>query len=578
MSKELIISVTKAQTRIAIVENDALTELYVEGAENTRTLGDLYLGCVKDIRSSLRAAFVDVGLKQHAFLHFSDLAENMEATLALVDDPQPRVATHYPKWKKRILEAEKPVRSSYGSRNVRRKASPDLLKRGQHILVRISKEPIANKGRRVSTSISLAGRFLVLVPLASYTAISKKITKPRERRRLRDLTRKLKPEGYGVIVRTVAEGMDAKAIEKDLRLLLNKWQKVESKLSGKPDVPLRVHSDVNMASSVVRDLFSDDFDRILVDNGRVHRNIRSYIQAVAPQMLSAVQLYKGDRHIFEDCKLDREINQVFEPHINLPSGGYLIIERTEAMHVVDVNSGRAGRGMGHEEGALKVNLEAARVLARQIRLRDLGGIIVVDFIDLRHLENRKKVLEELTKQFEPDRSVTRVLPMSDFGLIQITRQRLRPSLTAAIDGFDGVPGSNSAESDPGATISEMIVELERSVKAATKGQTRGVEIHVHPFTAAYLKKPFPSWPTRWRLKYRGRVELKEDPAMDPTAFKCRSIGGPRPQQSAEASGPSPKSASAGPQRKKSTNRRRGKQGRPVRNSTKGPQAGANKGS
>ncbi len=529
MSKEIIISVTKTQTRIALVENDALSELYVEGAGNTRTLGDLYLGRIKDIRPSLRAAFVDVGLKQHAFLHFSDLAENMEASLAFVNGPQPRVAGHYPKWEKRIQDAERPVKGSRGPRKVRRKASPDLLKRGQRILVRISKEPIASKGCRVSTSISLAGRFLVLVPLASYAAISKKISSPKERRRLRDLTRKLKPEGFGVIVRTVAEGMDAKALEKDMRLLLNKWQKVEKRLAGTPDVPIRVHSDVSMASSIVRDLFSDEFDRILVDNARVHRNIKSYIQAVAPQMLPTVQLYKGERHIFETCKLDREINQVFDSHVDLPSGGYIIIERTEAMHVVDVNSGRAGRGMRHEEGALKVNLEAARVLAKQIRLRDLGGIIVVDFIDLKHLNNRKKVLEELTKQFEQDRAVTRVLPMSDFGLIQITRQRLRPSLTATIDGIYGVRGVDSDEQNPGAAITEMIVEIERSVKATASRHNGGVRIRLHPFAAAYLKKPFPSWPTKWRIKHRVRIELEPDPGMEPTAFQCGRIAGPQHQ-------------------------------------------------
>ena len=314
-----------------------------------------------------------------------------------------------------------------------------FLKRDQRILVKIVKEPISSKGSRVSTDISLAGRFLVLVPMANYIAVSKKIASYKERRRLRTLAKSLAPEGFGVIVRTVAEGKNAKALDTDLRLLVDKWRRIEKKLQGKPNPPLVVHEDVNMASSVIRDLFSEDYDRILIDDQRLFRNIKSYVQAVAPQMAPAVQWHKDRKHVFEEVGIAKEFAQAFDERVELPTGGYLFIEKTEAMYVIDVNSGRSGRGMTQEANSLKVNIEAARILARQVRLRDIGGIIVVDFIDLREERNRQKVYDELRKEFRKDRAVVKILPMSDFGLMQITRQRLRPSITvtfAAPNGSD----------------------------------------------------------------------------------------------------------------------------------------------
>ncbi|HMB91567.1 MAG TPA: Rne/Rng family ribonuclease, partial [Rhodothermales bacterium] len=469
--KEIIINSEKDQTRIAIVEDGELAELYFENTEHERTLGDIYLGRIRRIMPSIKAAFVDIGQKQDAFLHFSDLAENLEDLVSFVDQQHPKVsrvvrqAEHQRTAKRRRPKGGKRGKSNSGddqqddkqgskhhvadakTRSKRRSAqrrsrnkqggnknstkshrrsnrrgpqrgSPDLLKRNQRILVKIVKEPISNKGSRVSSNISLAGRFLVLVPLADYTAVSKKITSHKERRRLRALAKMLLPDGFGVIVRTVAEGKDAKSLDTDLRLLLEKWYKIEKKLANKPDGPIKVHEDVNMASSIVRDLFSNDYDRILVDHPRTYRNIKNYIQAVAPQMVPVVQLYDGKQGIFKGNKLQKDLEEVFESRVNLPSGGYLFIERTEAMHVVDVNSGRSGRGMKQEDNSLKVNLEAARVLARQVRLRDLGGIIVIDFIDMRDERNKRKVFDELRKLFETDRAVTKILPMSDFGLMQ----------------------------------------------------------------------------------------------------------------------------------------------------------------
>ena len=668
MGKEIIINAEKEQTRIAILEDGELAELYIENPENTRTIGNIFLGRVRRIMPSIQAAFIDIGQKQDAFLHFSDLAENLPEWLEFLEQTNPSVENfkltpeHH-----RLVErrrrppsrsrphaarseetgdekntdadgesqkshhavADAPTRSkrrsaqrrakgerkgnepkasgqrssgakggngrssgeksgngrssgekggngrSSGGRNRGRREDrsqerrlESYLRRDQRILVKISKEPISSKGSRVTTDISLAGRFLVLVPLADYVAVSKKIASYKERRRLRTLAKSLLPEGFGVIVRTVAEGRNAKALDTDLRLLLDKWRKIEAKLAGKPKPPLVVHEDVNMVSSVIRDLFSDDYDRILIDDPRLYRNIKGYIQAIAPQMAPAVRLHKGRKPIFEATGIARDVAEAFESRVNLPSGGYLFIEHTEAMHVVDVNSGRAGKGLTQEQNSLKVNLEAARVIARQVRLRDLGGIIVVDFIDMRNERNRKKVFDELKSAFRRDRAVSKILPMSDFGLIQITRQRLRPSITTTATGSNGAvtgaaggaaekkrtavavekspavvekegPGekknvavkerrpatrrekpAEKPERTPPLTPEAMVEEIEKKIVAYKKRDGQGpLRLRVHPFTAAYLQRGLLNCLGRWRMKFHVRVRIEPDAALEPTRFR-----------------------------------------------------------
>ncbi|MFW5972381.1 MAG: Rne/Rng family ribonuclease [Bacteroidota bacterium] len=544
MSKEIIINSEPEQTQIAIVENNDLVELFIENPEHSRTLGDVFLGRIRRIMPSIQAAFVDIGQKQDAFLHFSDLADNLPEMLEFLEQDEPKVGSITPRGAehKALAKRRKPrsakkkeqaasVTEDAGSDDgepapVRPKRDPkergrrrsmqrrrhgpqeaeprkkaqqrshsenleQYLKRDQRLLVKIVKEPISNKGSRVSTDISLAGRFLVLVPLADYVAVSKKIGSYKERRRLRALARMLVPDGFGVIVRTVAEGRNAKALDTDLRLLLEKWRNIEQRLAERPKPPALVHEDVNMVSSIIRDLFSDDYDRIVVDDPRIYRNIKSYIQAVAPQMVPAVQLHKGKQPVFDAAGIMKTVAQAFEHRVDLPGGGYLFIERTEAMHVVDVNSGRSGKGMTQEENSLKVNLEAARVLAKQIRLRDLGGIIVVDFIDLRHDKNRKKVYDEIKKEFRKDRAVTKVLPMSDFGLIQITRQRLRPSITTTFAGPNGSASENGKDKADTALEKVPVEEPQPPAKKEKRPEPRAEartetkqEVHEQPSETA----------------------------------------------------------------------------------------------
>lgn len=584
MSKEIIFNVGEKQTRIAIVENGKLVELYIEDAENKRTIGNLYLGRIRKVMPSIQAAFVDIGQDQDAFLHFSDLSDNLPYLLKFLGLEEPHVED---------------VDVPKGRKDWDKRPS-DLLNRGQTILVQVTKEPIANKGSRISTDISLAGRFLVLVPLQNYVAVSRKITEEDERRRLEALANSLVPDGVGVIVRTVAEDRDAKSLDKDLKLLMERWRRVEQRLKEKPEAPALVHEDVDMASSIIRDEFSEDYKRIVVDHEGLFHSIRSYVRAVAPKLVDRVQLYDKDRPVFQAAGIQQGADRAFKDRVELPSGGYLFIEQTEAMHVVDVNSGRSGEGMSQKENSLNVNLEAARVIARQIRLRDLGGIIVVDFIDLRNEDDKKKVYDELKKGFAEDRAVTKVLPMSDFGLVEITRQRLRPSITTTFSSANGAPAAD--EGDGGGEteklrraerkirhLQKQMEEREQEVKRlkeksgapeeevkslrhkirSLKGQLkkareeqkeaaedsapaspkeepstdgegfdaeqivreieqwiaehgsqgRAVTLKVHPFVAAFLRRPVPAYPTRWFMDHLVRVHLEQDDDVPPDTFQ-----------------------------------------------------------
>jgi ribonuclease G len=580
MSKEIVFNVGKQQTRIAIVEDGKLVELYIENAEHKRTIGNLYLGRIRKVMPSIQAAFVDIGQEQDAFLHFSDLSDNLPYLLDFLGLEAPKAeAIDVPK----------------GQKDWDRRPS-DILNRGQTILVQITKEPISNKGSRISTDISLAGRFLVLVPLQNYVAVSRKITDDDERRRLESLASSLVPDGVGVIVRTVAEDRDAKSLDKDMKLLMERWRRVEKRLKEKPSPPALVHEDVDMASSIVRDEFSEAYDRIVVDHKGLYHSIQSYVQAVAPQLVDRVELHDGNQPVFEAAGIQHGADRAFKDRVELPSGGYLFIEKTEAMHVVDVNSGRSGKGKSQAENSLNVNLEAARVIARQIRLRDLGGIIVVDFIDLYDEKDKKKVYDELEKGFEEDRAVTKVLPMSDFGLVEITRQRLRPSITTTFSSANGAPSDEEeggadpeelrqaereirrledkvkqreqevkrlkeeddtpdaevdalrqkiqsleaeleavraeqasaedaeAASPPdeptieGAAPEALVEEMERWIVEHSDAH-RAVTLRVHPFVAAFLRRPVPTYPTRWFMDHLVRVHLDADEEVPPHTFR-----------------------------------------------------------
>jgi ribonuclease G len=557
MSKEIIIQARKKETRIALLDDGALAEFYVERPDNSRTIGDIYLARVRNVMPSIQAAFVDIGQKQDAFLHFSDVGETLEALLTRIgeeitvsDIPVPHVArrTHGngaetqsrgngAKTSRREKSRRRSGPSKQKEQDSEKKETSDdkfvhpakYLRNGQRILVQVVKEPISNKGSRVTGGVTLAGRFLVLVPFGDYVAVSRRIWSQRERKRLQTLAKSLLPPDFGLIVRTVAQGKDARTLDTDLRLLVDKWRSIEAKIDRKPKPPQLLHQDVSMVSSVVRDLFTDDYDRILVDDHRLHRSLQTYIRAVAPHMLKVVKRYDGSKPVFEEVGISGAIAEAFSSRVDLPTGGYIYVEHTEAMHVIDVNSGRASKGKSQEDNSLKVNLEAADVIAKQLRLRDLGGIIVVDFIDLRDTKNRNKVVNRLKQAFRKDRAVTKVLPMSDFGLIQITRQRLRPSITTDEDLSEelgrAIPSAEEVvetkphhEREHG--VDEVISEIQRSlIESRNASASARLILHVHPFLAAFLKRGLPNKVQKWSIKHRVRLRLQEDDTMRPTAFR-----------------------------------------------------------
>lgn len=401
--KEIVINTTTSETRIAILENSTLVELYIEHPENERMVGDIYKGKVSKVLPGMMAAFIDIGQKQNAFLHFSDISSP-------------------------FVSGEQEAPRGKGGRPRRRLSDIEvLLKENQEVLVQVTKEPLVTKGARVTTSVTVPGRFVVLVPFENYIGVSKKISNFREKKRLKRIAREMLPKNYGLIVRTVAAFKDEDVLKKDLRNLMDTWKDIEKMASSKK-APELMYKDMGMASSIIRDIFTADIDRVVIDNKKVLRKINAYLKDASPQLLEKVEYYNLRKPIFEEFGIEKEIIKFIDPKVWLPGGGHIVINPTEAMVTIDVNSGKFIGGTNYEANATKVNLQAARELARQLRLRDIGGLIVIDFIDLAEEKNRKRVYYELRNEMKRDRAKTSILPMSEYGLIEMTRQRIRPSL------------------------------------------------------------------------------------------------------------------------------------------------------
>ncbi len=402
MKKEIFINESMGESRIAILEDDRLVEVYVEKQDQQRMVGNIYKGIVENVLPGMQAAFVNIGYEINAFLPFSEI-HNTDYIIDDYDDDE----------------------------NHQKKSSVDNiavdLHTGQEIYVQVIKEPFASKGPRVTTEIAIPGRLLVLVPGGSYIGISKKIWDKYERRRLRKIASKLRHKGFGIIVRTVAEGKSEESIQKDYQMLIDHWNRLE-KSASKSDAPVLVYEDLETATSVIRDLLTSDVSNIIIDSKKTFKKLEAYLEDVSPNLANRLELYRLKVPIFESMGIEAEIDKLMRPKVWLKSGAYLIIEKTEAMVVVDVNSGRfVGKKM-HEDNSLKINLEAAREIARQLRLRDLSGLIVIDFIDMREEENKRKVYYEIRKELKKDRAKVAVSPISDFGLLEMTRQRIRLSL------------------------------------------------------------------------------------------------------------------------------------------------------
>jgi len=462
MKTDIIINGTTSETRIALLEDDQLVELFVERPENERMVGSLFKGVVRKVMGGMSAAFVDIGQAQDCFLHFSDVGGGNHAVQESARGGLTEDVDGYDEHARRIDAAS--------------------MKPGTEVVVQVIKEPIGHKGPRVSSQLTIAGRFLVLLPHESFIGVSRKIENFKERKRLKAIVNQIRPKGFGLIVRTVADGKSLEELTADLDRALQSWRKMEKeirKLKG----PGIVYRDMSMASSVLRDLFTPDVNSVVVDLPKLHAELEGYIADVSPNLAHKVILHKERTPIFDHYNIEQDIEKCLSRKIWLSGGGYLFFDATEALVAIDVNSGRYASKSNHEENALKVNLQAVKEIARQLRLRDVGGIIVIDFIDLLDPKNRKKVFDEMVKAMQPDRSKWDIAPISPFGLLEMTRQRVRPSLLFTFR--EPCPLCDSTGLVP--SMETVVTNLERWIKrfTAATGERR-LTFQINPKVKQYL--------------------------------------------------------------------------------------------
>jgi ribonuclease G len=504
VSNELIINSTPKDDRIALLHDKRLMEYHLETNEPHFTVGDIYLGSVKKLNTGMNAAFIDIGHEKDGFLHYHDLGANIKTLNNIVKDT---VAKRNNSGKLDGLNFE-PETDKFGK-------VADVLERNQLVLVQVIKEPISTKGPRLSCDISIAGRFLVLVPLGQAVNISKKITNKAERSRLLKLMHSIRPANFGVIVRTVAEGKSIEDLERDLNTMVSKWEAgIQLLREAKPRD--KVIGELSRTSAIVRDMLNDDFEQIVIDSKEIYEETKAYIKIIAPEKEKIVKFYNGKAKIFEQFGIEKQLKSVFGKSVSLPGGGYVIIEHTEALHVIDVNSGNKSVNQENQEAtALIVNTEAAKEIARQLRVRDMGGIIVVDFIDMKKMENKKAIQDIMKQEMSTDRSKFTILPLSKFGLMQITRQRVRPEMN--IITMEVCPTCNGTGSVQASIIVTDQIEADIDY-VITRQNERNISVVLHPFLHAYFSKGLLSKRFGWYLKYKTWVKLIQDTSIGLTDY------------------------------------------------------------
>ncbi len=540
MKREILISGTSREIRVAILEDEQLVELLVERPEARRMVGDIYLGKVEAVLPGIQAAFVDIGTEKSAFLHASDLVYDEDGAAdddadededeQDEDDIADRADDEFAAdGGDAVLPgaadgARKPADASRGGRGRpgrRRRAEPpaiqDVLKRGQTLIVQVSKEPISTKGPRVTAQVSLAGRFLVLMPFASRVGVSRKIGERAERQRLRQQVESVLPKGAGgVIVRTVGEDVTQETFSRELSALTHQWSKINRKVKFVGPAPKLLHRETSLTRGIIRDVFSTKVDKLTVDSRQIYNEIVEYLKDIAPELIDRVALHEDKVSLFDKAGIEPEIRDLFKRRCDLPSGGYLIIEPTEALVSVDVNSGRYTGKKDPEKTILRTNLEAARELARQVRLRDIGGIIVCDFIDMESRSSRDRVLQELRTHLGRDRARTKAFAISELGLVEMTRQRVRQShLQSMTEPCPTCHGTGRVF-----TPETIVRRLERSVRRiAAEGRRDNLVVKVHPDTALYVLQNEKDLVARLEKGLGFRIELRDDPLLKPDEFK-----------------------------------------------------------
>jgi ribonuclease G len=496
MNFELIIDSRPSEVVIALLRDKHLIELHKENNNNSYSVGDIYLGKVKKVVPGLNAAFVNVGYEKDGFLHYLDLGTNVNS---------------YKKFTQKTIAKKNNTASL---KNFRKEKEidktgqiTDVLKSGDRILVQVSKEPISTKGPRLTAEISIAGRNMVLLPFSNKISLSNKIKSQEEKVRLKRLLKSIKPEGFGVIVRTVAKGKKVIELDSNLKVLYKKWQSAFKELKD-AQAPQMILKELNRSTAILRDILSEGFNSIHVNDKDLYLELKDYLISIAPEQEKILKLYKSKNPILQNFDVTKQIKAAFGKTVNMKNGTYLVIEHTEAMHVIDVNSGKkVDAKKDQEENALLVNLGAAEEIARQLRLRDMGGIIVVDFIDLYNAKNRKLLFEKMREFMKDDKAKHHILPPSKFGLIQITRQRVRPEMN--IDTRENCPmcvGNGKIDS------SLLLIDtIENKIKNLVEKSDNGkIRISTHPFIASHINKGVFSKGMKWSFKYKRLIKITPD--------------------------------------------------------------------
>ncbi len=494
MDKELVIATETDGVQIALLEDKRLVELHKE-KDSGFVVGDIYFGKVKKIMQGLNAAFVDVGGDKEGFMHYLDLGPDYNSVdkymrLAMNGDASVKTLDNF---------KIEPILEKVGNLG-------NVLKVGQPVLVQVTKEPISTKGPKLSGDISIAGRYLVLTPFSNKVSISQKIKGNEERNRLRRLMQSIRPQNFGVIVRTVAEGRTVAELDADLRHLLDSWAQMTDKLKH-VNSPCKIYAELGTTTALLRDVLTDDFNTIYVDNADLYNEVRQYIKSIDPEHEDIVKHYKLETPIFEQFGISRDIRRAFGKIVTIRSGVYLYVEHTEAMHVIDVNSGNHIKaGTGQEDTALQVNIESAKEIARQLRLRDMGGIVIVDFVDMNKAENRKKLFDVMTEEMRRDKARHTILPLSKFGLMQITRQRVRPAME--VDVQEKCPFCDGTGHIKQSLV--VVDEIESSLNYLLSASAeKRLTIITHPFIHAYLTKGWlRSIRHKWQRKHHVRLDIR----------------------------------------------------------------------
>ncbi len=506
MQSELIVDVQSKEVSIALLEDSRLVSLQKEARNIAYAVGDIYLAKVKKLMPGLNAAFVNVGFEKDAFLHYLDLGSQFSSYSKFLTELLDKKQKQLPQISKMQLL---PDIDKHGSIS-------DVLTQGKELMVQIVKEPIASKGPRLTTEITLTGRYMVLIPFCDKVSISQKIKTSEEKVRLRQLIESIRPKNFGVIIRTSAEGKRVAELNHEMKTLVKYWEESTAK-ARTAQAPALIFQEESRIVSVLRDVFSPSFESVWVNDEETYRQIYQYVELIAPDRKDIVKLYKKDEPIFDHFNITKQIKSSFGKTVSFKSGAYIIIEHTEALHVIDVNSGNRSKAANDQESnALEVNMRAADEIARQLRLRDMGGIIVIDFIDMAKVEHRQKLYEHMREIMANDRARHNILPLSKFGLMQITRQRVRPALdVVTAETCPSCYGKGQVQ--PSLLFTDTLREkLEYLVNDLNQS---GFTMYIHPFVDAYIKKGLVSTYRKWRMELGRKFKILPDQSLAYLQYK-----------------------------------------------------------